>query len=166
MGENIRVQHKSIQSALRAIKSGSLLHLDTIFIDDFYNRSCIYFLTNKLEEMKSEIVYIGQTKSLGQRLNDHYKNKDKEFNSLSFFFIDEEFINEIEEILISIWRPKYNEKGINWYSRQIAQYMNMNIGHVNKVYNMNQEAPTLDLILEIIESGGIGIWSLNNMSAD
>lgn len=68
------------------------------------NNFCVYALWDK-----DEIVYVGQSAQLGQRIMAHTKNK--QFDSYSFFdckSFDE--MDSIESTLIIQLRPKYNFK--------------------------------------------------------
>ena len=63
----------------------------------------IYFLIKD-----NEIVYVGQTSNLWQRMSAH--NKDKEFNYIYFEKIDKLDANYIENYYIIKFLPKYNKK--------------------------------------------------------
>ena len=59
-----------------------------------------------------EVVYVGQSESIEARVV-HHSKKGKRFNSfvaLECQTIDE--MNELEERLIALYRPKYNTAGI------------------------------------------------------
>lgn len=76
---------ESLLEATKAINQGEVKYLGPRYIEDFYNRSCIYFLTNNQSENKPEVVYVGQTKSLGNRLGAHYSDQKKYLTLLVMF---------------------------------------------------------------------------------
>lgn len=65
-------------------------------------KPCIYFLISG-----SEIVYVGQTLSLPNRLLRH--KKDKEFDSYYAYECEKEDMNELECHFIIKFKPRYNK---------------------------------------------------------
>lgn len=151
---------ESLLEATKAINQGEVKYLGPRYIEDFYNRSCIYFLTNNQSENKSEVVYVGQTKSLGNRLGAHYSNQKKIFDSFSYVFINEDLLDEMEEILISIFHPKYNEKGHNWYLKKVAKNMQIkSVSHLKKGYGLSAGRLSIEKVIGILEcNGNISLW--------
>ena len=73
------------------------------------NNFCVYALWDK-----DEIVYVGQSTQLGQRIMAH--TKDKLFDSYSFFDCGSfEEMDSIESTLIIQLQPKYNTQYGNGY---------------------------------------------------
>lgn len=66
----------------------------------------IYFLYND-----DELVYIGKSQNIFQRIGTHIKEGIKEFNNWDYQEIDNENErSELEGYLINVFKPKYNEK--------------------------------------------------------
>lgn len=66
----------------------------------------IYFLYND-----DELVYIGKSQNIFQRIGSHIKEGIKEFNNWDYQEIDNENErSELEGYLINVFKPKYNEK--------------------------------------------------------
>jgi hypothetical protein len=61
----------------------------------------VYFLT-----LTGEIVYVGQTLDLIQRLAVH--RTDKEFDNMFYIPVKKDIARTVEQILIKIFRPKFN----------------------------------------------------------
>ncbi len=62
----------------------------------------VYFLANE----KNEVVYVGQSTSLENRVRSH--RAEKAFSSVYFVKVNLADINAIEEIFIAIFNPKLN----------------------------------------------------------
>jgi hypothetical protein len=67
--------------------------------------SCIYFLVHE-----SVVVYVGQTKALGQRLVSH--KKEKEFDRAFYLNVPAQVLSEVEAAFIRVLKPKYNAVGV------------------------------------------------------
>ena len=65
----------------------------------------IYFLLDRFE-----IVYIGKSINLIQRVGSHIRENVKKFDSYKIIKCDAEFLDVFEGILIILIRPKYNKK--------------------------------------------------------
>ena len=150
--------HESLLTAAIAIQKNEVEGLNSIFLTDFYSRPCIYFLQDS--KNNGEIVYIGKSKSLGARLGAHYKDSTKFFDSFGYIFVTHELLFEMEEILISVFQPKYNEQGNNWLIKKIAEYARVkNISHVKKNYGLHSGNLSLEKVIDILEcDGNMGKW--------
>lgn len=72
-------------------------------------RACgVYFLLRD-----HEIVYIGQSVDCYTRLRSHAQDSTKEFNRACYVPVPKEDLDNIEETLISLFKPEYNKKGVN-----------------------------------------------------
>jgi hypothetical protein len=72
-------------------------------LKDLDIKSCIYFLLNTSEDKKA---YIGQTDSINQRLDDHFRNKDWWTDSIVIFYTIDNSLTKsdtlfIEKLLVS-----------------------------------------------------------------
>jgi excinuclease UvrABC nuclease subunit len=59
-----------------------------------------------------ELVYIGMSKNICNRLLDHLRDEKKEFNYGLWFVLKDKSMNaiyQIEKNLIKYWKPKYNQ---------------------------------------------------------
>lgn len=79
-------------------------------------KPCIYFLVSE-----NEIVYVGQTLSLPNRLLSHKKNK--EFDSYYAYECEKEDMTKLECYFIIKFNPKYN-KLLPWES---DEYLTLNM---------------------------------------
>ena len=60
-----------------------------------------------------ELVYIGMSKNICNRLLDHLRDEKKDFNYCLWFVIKEKTVDEIFQIekrMINYWKPKYNQR--------------------------------------------------------
>jgi|GEM_PF-1513491 len=76
-----------------------------IKLDSIREDTCIYFLYDK-----EEIIYIGQTKFIQERIRAHRKNK--KFDTAKYFYPpkdEDEDVRELEMELINWHNPKYNK---------------------------------------------------------
>ena len=74
-----------------------------IHIADIVERKCIYFLCNE-----EEIVYIGQTKHIHERIRKH--RTDKKFDVVRYFYPpQDQDIRQLEVDLINWHTPRYNK---------------------------------------------------------
>ena len=79
--------------------------IDGSFMKDFFDRPCVYFLVKD-----GMIVYIGQTKHLLKRINQHQDKHEKQFDGFKWIFTDTiENAIIIEGKLIASLGPKYNK---------------------------------------------------------
>ncbi|MGS2718427.1 hypothetical protein ACVBE9_09660 [Eionea flava] len=156
---------ESLLDATKAIKNGEFQQIGTNYLEDFYSRSCIYLLIQEQIEGQPEIVYVGQTKSLGKRLGAHYDDANKEFDSFGYIFVKDELLDEMEAILISVFQPKYNGNGNNWYIKQMAKHMRIkSIHHLKKGYGVSAEKVNINTVIGILEcNGNIGKWMAQNL---
>lgn len=65
--------------------------------------SCVYFLSHN-----SEIVYVGQSRCVGSRIEKH--KRQKKFNKVFAVSVDPAVINDIESAFIRVIRPKFNNE--------------------------------------------------------
>lgn len=72
--------------------------------ENFLPRKGIYFLYDS-----GEIVYIGQTNNLPQRIVGHIKEGTKTFDSYSFYECDPDTLDSVEFEEIIEHKPKYNK---------------------------------------------------------
>lgn len=68
-----------------------------------YTGTCVYFLV-----LKDEIVYIGQSESLLNRIAAH--RLDKHFDRVFFINIAQDKVLDVEAALIKSFKPKYNRQ--------------------------------------------------------
>ena len=82
------------------------IDLEKLSFNQISIKKGIYFLYKN-----SQLVYIGKTKNLYQRLNDHLKNDNKIFDTYKFIEItnNETNIVEIETFFIQKFQPLYNK---------------------------------------------------------
>ena len=83
------------------LELGQVLDMERVIKADDSRNSRVYFLINN-----NEIVYVGQTNMLSNRLSNH---SDKEFDSVSFVDVDPSFIGDIEASYIAKFDPIYNK---------------------------------------------------------
>lgn len=70
---------------------------------DIANGSFVYFL------MEEDIcVYVGQTASLSDRINQHYRDSSKQFDRVLYMHVDDDARLTIELQWINSIKPKYN----------------------------------------------------------
>lgn len=96
-------------------------NLKRIFIKETKPKTAIYFLY-----LKNEIVYIGQSKNVEERVQSHKKRFI--FDSYSFIECDESELAKLEAELIFKYAPKHN-KTISALSKLPAIYP---LGYVSK----------------------------------
>jgi hypothetical protein len=84
-------------SDLQNVKSGPAIDLTSIL-----NGSFVYLLLQN-----NEVVYVGQTNSVGSRVSSH--SRDKEFDRVSAIPVSKEQRLALESALIRILKPKYNK---------------------------------------------------------
>lgn len=71
------------------------------------NKHGIYVLYNK----KGEVYYIGKTEKLRRRLKTHLKHKKRKWNRFTIYFTrSKNYMDIIEEVLISMVNPKGNKQ--------------------------------------------------------
>lgn len=68
----------------------------------------VYFLISN-----GDIVYIGQTRFLQNRIGDHVNSVKMKFNSVTYFETDHYGAKVIERYLIGRLRPIYNKR-VDW----------------------------------------------------
>jgi hypothetical protein len=163
--------HKSLKPALKQIKKGDLLFFNKEFLIDLYEKPAIYLLTRE-DVNGSKVVYVGQTISLGQRIFDHMNSNithegkyKKDFDGVCFIFCDKKILNELEEILITVFNPEHNKTSANWLNKKVAEYLRTNVNHVIDSYdNFNDNAPkiSIDNVIAILEKG-IGLYMLEKL---
>lgn len=125
----------------------NIIPLETI------NNICVYSLWND-----GEIVYIGKTNNINRRLSQH--EGFKEFDSFSYFVVDNDFIADItERKLIYELRPIYNKSrekeyisipGLRTKIRSISEHHKYN----EKFYiiNLKKEIEKMKLRTKVIDS--------------
>lgn len=64
---------------------------------DLENKSCLYFLFNSIED---KVVYIGQTDSILQRLENHFSKKDWWVDSLIIFYTFDNSLTKTDTIYL------------------------------------------------------------------
>lgn len=75
--------------------------LNQVYPAGILNSGAIYFLIKN-----NEIVYVGQSKNLGMRLDSHIKSKD--FDSFFFIMVDESELNATEYAYVMKFSPALN----------------------------------------------------------
>jgi hypothetical protein len=94
IGESVNIW-KSAFSKEEVLPAGE----DSVPIDTLPR---IYFLIND-----NSVVYVGQTRSILQRIGNH--TKDKQFSRVATFVVDETRIDYIEDVNILYHNPVYNK---------------------------------------------------------
>jgi len=79
-------------------------------------RSGVYFLFHN-----GELVYIGQTKTIKWRLDQHLAERRKDFDAIAFIPCGLDRLLEIEAFYIKRYAPKYNACGIARLARDSGQ---------------------------------------------
>jgi len=64
----------------------------------------VYFL-----KKKSEVVYVGQSINIAQRISDHQREKEKDFDSFDYVECSVDNLNSNETFFIHYYNPKYNK---------------------------------------------------------
>lgn len=77
----------------------------------------VYFLYRK-----NDIVYIGSSKDIFNRLEYHYKDEVKVFDSYSYVEINENEYEIMERFLINKYLPIYNKDGVTNKVKKILQH--------------------------------------------
>lgn len=85
------------------MNNNSLIGSKVLNINQFETRSGVYFLYNN-----DELVYIGQAYNLSRRILDHMNDGTKVFNKVRYNLVPVESLNDVETVLISSLKPKYN----------------------------------------------------------
>ena len=94
------------QSFEEGFGSTSLYLVDKNMLKAFTNMPQVYFLC---DGPKNEIVYIGQTKNLYARIFQHMQS-NKKFHSYMHIPVCSEHLDFIEQWLINMYKPIYNER--------------------------------------------------------
>lgn len=58
---------------------------------------------------KGQVVYVGQTRNIKNRIAHHLYSSDKEFDDVDFFEVDESLLNDVEAREIVHFNPRYNK---------------------------------------------------------
>jgi predicted GIY-YIG superfamily endonuclease len=74
--------------------------------------ACVYFLLQG-----DEIVYIGQTVDIHNRISVHTRKKNKKFNKVLYHEVKKKNLLIVENYLIKKYKPKYNLKS-KWTTTQ------------------------------------------------
>lgn len=118
------------------------------FYDDMFNRTCVYFLHKHSEESKNKInecidspvVYIGITKALMTRINQHKRGLGgmvKDFDSFSVCYTKNiSDAMKIEGIMTHYFKPKYNIQNQNYVTIKIGEYMGLDAQHTRSLYKV------------------------------
>lgn len=69
--------------------------------------SGIYFLFDG-----DEVVYIGKSTNIHNRLNSHEHDRQKKWDSFTFLEVEGIFSGALESIFIGSYRPRYNKAGL------------------------------------------------------
>ena len=89
----------------------------------------IYFLISD-----SEVVYIGQSLNIYQRINRHLSDNKKIFDEVKFIEYEKEFLNDRESEYINLFIPKYNKtKTDGFYGCFVDIVKNIKINNANEV---------------------------------
>ena len=75
----------------------------TVPLDELI-KICIYFLIDKCE-----VVYVGQSVNIYQRLNSHRNDVKKDYDEVKLIEYRKEELNNAEDKIISLFEPKYNK---------------------------------------------------------
>ena len=92
--------YKEIPKELRG--NNGILKMPNMFCSKY---SGIYFLYKD-----KNLVYIGQSVCVMQRVGTHLNEGFKDFNNVYFMLVPKKYLTEIEGSLIRYFRPKYNGK--------------------------------------------------------
>jgi len=59
-----------------------------------------------------EVVYVGQSRFIFNRIQTHILDRDKKFNYVEFMFFPKDRLDDLEMFLIKKHKPKYNKIGL------------------------------------------------------
>jgi hypothetical protein len=100
--EEVKYRRKSVDAAVAEVME--FVSKNTVDITKAASATCgIYFL-----KLKSEIVYVGQSKSVYGRVSTHKNEGKKKFDQVIFMPCAESDLNNFEGFFINLLRPKYN----------------------------------------------------------
>ena len=118
--------HNLVDEACSHMESGLSANNKDSRLKGSYNKSGIYFLHDGIE-----IVYIGKSYNLAERLNRHINDKAKKFSKITTYIIENKAdIDIVEVYLISKHKPKYNiQSNEHTYSTSII------IDNINTIIN-------------------------------
>lgn len=77
----------------------------------FNSGTCIYFLCRVDVDGNSNVVYVGQSENVHQRLVEHMRTKI--FDQVFYLRVQGNKMNKIEEALIAYLKPEYNIKSLD-----------------------------------------------------
>jgi hypothetical protein len=110
----------AIKKSVKGVKEIHAIVNDTAVEIDLINIACgVYFLLKQ-----DEIVYIGQSVDCFSRVLSHMKDTSKDFNRACYFPVCREELDDIEETLIALFKPKQNRRGINNHSDDSLAILN------------------------------------------
>ena len=100
-------------------------HGDDLYEYNTYLPPCIYFLIES-----SQIVYVGQSSSLGLRIHAH--SIEKSFDKVLYMPIDEYRLLEVERFFIETLEPKYNKEQFVT-NKNLHKFKNLGYKFINKI---------------------------------
>ena len=100
-------------------------HGDDLYEYNTFLPPCVYFLIDN-----SQIVYVGQSMSLGLRIHAH--RTDKNFDKVLYMPIDEYRLLEVERFFIETLEPKYNREGFVT-NKHLHKFKNLGYKFINKI---------------------------------
>lgn len=103
--------------AIRSIpQPGDLIHLGDFYLED-RRHPAVYFLYHR-----GEVVYVGQSRTLKLRIDEHIVEGVKTFDAIAFIRCTVDRLTEIESYYIRALAPKYNKCGIAAKARERASW--------------------------------------------
>lgn len=99
---------------------------------DFFDRPSVYFLYDRGKKQTppqfSDLVYIGITKNLMLRIAQHFigmpSTPKKIFDCFGFIFVKSiQDASKIENILVSAFKPKYNDRLTDFIDSKISDWL-------------------------------------------
>ncbi len=100
-------------------------HGDDLYEYNTFLPPCVYFLIDS-----SQIVYVGQSTSLGLRIHAH--RTDKNFDKVLYMPIDEYRLLEVERFFIETLEPKYNKEQFVT-NKNLYKFKNLGYKFINKI---------------------------------
>jgi hypothetical protein len=118
MAENL----PSVAAAVRGKKEiHALVHSNATEVKSLGYRACgVYFLL-----LDDEIVYIGQSVDCFQRVSTHARDESKTFNRACYVSVPKEELDDIESVLIALFKPVHNSRGVTNHADESLALFNM-----------------------------------------
>ncbi len=109
-----------------SVPPSSLSKLNNLqYFKDNKGHPCIYFLVKN-----NEVVYVGKSTYLMQRVLTHQVNRQKDFDEVFWLSVPQEELGETEKAFIRLLRPRYNlvgHAGIPYRDKEIIAQLEIPI---------------------------------------